>query len=247
MTIKHLSDSAHWYTRSGEPAYDADLRRARKELLIPSITTILKIIDKPQLTNWLMNTIIDMAAKTPRVAGEDDFAWIMRVSALAQIERDKPAQRGTEIHGMIEEYLLTGELPDDSVGNGACLAIRGWLDGGGMTVLASEKTFVNVEEGVAGRVDLDLSGGIADIKTTKKPPKKKPWDNWVWQLSGYFISAKREPGPAYNLVIDSMTGEFSYHKIEAEDIARGMDTFRKIRDAWIAVKGYCPKGGGING
>ena len=58
---KFTSESGHWYTQEGEPMYtiigangkerNTTLRDAKKENLVPSVTTILGMIAKPSLEN----------------------------------------------------------------------------------------------------------------------------------------------------------------------------------------------------
>lgn len=64
--------SEHWYTREGSPCYEqvtqkgglraTDLRDARKQGLVPSVTTVLGVVAKPQLEVWKVNQGI-MAAR----------------------------------------------------------------------------------------------------------------------------------------------------------------------------------------
>ena len=64
---KFTSESGHWYTQEGEPMYtiigangkerNTTLRDAKKENLVPSVTTILGMIAKPSLENWKINQI----------------------------------------------------------------------------------------------------------------------------------------------------------------------------------------------
>ena len=52
--IKYTAESGHWYTRGGEPAYtvtgkngkerNTTLRDARTMNLVPSVTTVLKVL-----------------------------------------------------------------------------------------------------------------------------------------------------------------------------------------------------------
>ena len=56
-------DSTHWYRRDGEPLHSVPsvkgdprpttLRDARKLGLLPSVTNVLGVIAKPELTAWL--------------------------------------------------------------------------------------------------------------------------------------------------------------------------------------------------
>jgi hypothetical protein len=63
ILTKPALGSSHWYSLDGKPCHtvpnkDGDgtrtttLRDARKLQLLPSVTTIIGILDKPQLTKW---------------------------------------------------------------------------------------------------------------------------------------------------------------------------------------------------
>ena len=63
------SESNHWYTRDGAPQYtvpskkdgsprSTTLRDARVMNLVPSVTTILNVMAKPALTNWLQQQVL---------------------------------------------------------------------------------------------------------------------------------------------------------------------------------------------
>ena len=67
--------SSHWYTKDGKPAYGANMTQARKEGLLPSVTSILQIIGKPGLDAWKMNELISVAAECPRGCGESVEDW----------------------------------------------------------------------------------------------------------------------------------------------------------------------------
>ena len=59
---KKSSESGHWYTQEGEPMYtivgangkerNTTLRDAKKDNLVPSVTTVLSLVAKPGLENW---------------------------------------------------------------------------------------------------------------------------------------------------------------------------------------------------
>jgi hypothetical protein len=57
-----IAESTHWYDKNGKPQYtvigkngkerNTSLVDARKENLVPSVTTIIGMAAKPQLENW---------------------------------------------------------------------------------------------------------------------------------------------------------------------------------------------------
>ena len=74
-TMKYTAESGHWYTRDGEPAYtylnrdgvekNTTLRQARERNLVPSVTTILNIADKPGLNHWKALQTIQATTQAP--------------------------------------------------------------------------------------------------------------------------------------------------------------------------------------
>ena len=64
---KFKSESGHWYTQEGEPMYtivgangkerNTTLRDAKKEGLVPSVTTIMSMMAKPALEDMETKTI----------------------------------------------------------------------------------------------------------------------------------------------------------------------------------------------
>ncbi len=100
------TQNSHYYDKDGNPKYDADLRVAKKENLLPSITTVLRIIYKEGLENWKMEKMIQSAITTPRLKDESDDTFIRRVVEGGQQEGSEAADFGSAIHDMIEKYIV---------------------------------------------------------------------------------------------------------------------------------------------
>ena len=68
---KKSAESGHWYTQEGEPMYtivgangkerNTTLRDAKKDNLVPSVTTVLSLVAKPGLENWKINQALNSA------------------------------------------------------------------------------------------------------------------------------------------------------------------------------------------
>ena len=69
MIIKSAdSESGHWYAADGSPAYkiigkngkerNTTVRDARERNLVPSVTTVLGLVAKPGLSNWLQQQVL---------------------------------------------------------------------------------------------------------------------------------------------------------------------------------------------
>ena len=100
-------ESLHWYTQAGEPCHtingrNTTLRDARKMNLCPSVTSVLGIIAKPALTNWMVDQGIMAALTMPRVNGESETDYIKRIKDDSKQQAIRAAQEGSRIHQAIE-------------------------------------------------------------------------------------------------------------------------------------------------
>ncbi len=200
------TDSAHWYAPTGEPMHTViakgnglprptTLADARKLNLLPSVTTILKLLDKPALTAWKVEQAVLACLSSPRNDGEELDAFVTRILSTERVQ-DQEGQiardRGTEIHDALEAFFASGvpAVPNADIWpwiEPACLAIRRQF---GASVVATEKILVG--DGYAGKADLITLHGqvywLADYKTTKKLPDPKKggaWSEHRLQLAAY--------------------------------------------------------------
>lgn len=179
------TQSAHWYDQQGEPRYEATLREARKENLLPSITTVLGLLNKPALINWKIEQGILSALTLPRPEGITDDEFAKLIVADAEETSKKAAQKGTDIHKAVEEYLTdrSRELPE---------YIRTWIDDNIEQSIEVEASKANIEYGYGGRIDClcrTIYGKIAliDFKTqTAKNDKLSFWPDWCYQLAAQY-------------------------------------------------------------
>lgn len=108
----------HWYSRAGEPAYQqvtqkgglraTDLRDARKLGLVPSVTTVLAVVAKPQLEKWKRDQSVMAALTLPRQDGETEETLLRRIYTDSEAQAKAAAEEGTRIHDAIEQYFKEG-------------------------------------------------------------------------------------------------------------------------------------------
>lgn len=163
------------------------LRDARKLNLLPSVTTILKVLHKQGLVDWMIEQAVLAALTTPMHDGEELDAFVHRVLHTDRVqdqESQKARDRGTEIHNGIETILSGGIVSDDLLP--WVKPVTDCLTEEFDEVLCVERILVG--DGYAGRTDAILvQNGVAwvlDFKTTKKLASKA-WDDHVCQLSAY--------------------------------------------------------------
>lgn len=193
-------DSIHWYTASGEPRYDATLREARRDNLLPSITTIeKKEITSHNLYVWAKEQLVMSALTLPRVEGESMDVFATRVVADSSEERSKSALFGTKIHHLIDCHLNKKPVDWGTVTDhdkATVFPVWEWIDKNLDLSLpfASEKVFVHLGYGYAGRVDFTgymYTGNpqsrnrvVIDWKTQyTKNGKTNHYDTWAIQLA----------------------------------------------------------------
>lgn len=261
-TIANVKDSssAHWYTRDGKPAYDqrkkdgsgmrkTTLADARKLNLLPSVTTILGILDKPALTAWKIEQAVLAVVTSPRKEGEADDAFIQRVLHDEEVqheERDAARDKGIAIHNAIEALFRSEVIAP---------AISPWVVPAFETVkkygFCLDTELVIVGEGYAGMTDVALDSHdcfwLLDFKGTKSIPdpiKGGAWPEHRLQLAAYaagFAAGKAKPVRTANVYISSVTpGQF----VVCEHDPHWQDTFQNgflpLVKHWQWSKGYVP-------
>jgi hypothetical protein len=166
--------------------------------LLPRVSTILALLDKPALNDWKLEQGVLAVMTTPRIPGEADDAFVHRVLHVERVQDDESRtarDRGTDIHAALEARM-TGQ-PFDS-------AWAPWIEPAARAIesrgqyVASEKILIG--DGYAGRTDLiqESPDGflITDYKTSKTmpDPKKGAYIEHRLQLSSYAAAFKRMLG-----------------------------------------------------
>lgn len=192
---------SHWYATDATPRYEligkttgkpraVTLRDARENNWVPSVTTILKLLHKEALVNWLCEQCCLAVLTTPRKEGEGEDAFVERVLHVERVQDQESTiarDKGTEIHAALEDYFTGIEIDP---------AIKPWILPAAQklctygALAASEKILVG--DGFAGKTDLILDAPdcwwIWDYKTTKKLPDPKKGGAWTehrLQLAAY--------------------------------------------------------------
>ncbi len=265
-------DSAHWYGRDGVPMHSVPsakgeprpttLRDARKLNLVPSVTNILGVIAKPELTAWLQEQAVMAALTLPRIAGETEDAFAKRVVTDSLTTRDGAADFGTAFHHGAERVAHTLEVDRADLLSAWLNRYRDWFQANALTTRWTEKVLVHQEWGYAGTADLLIEHAVhgltlVDFKTTKlkvlpdgQRAKFSPYKTWCYQLAAYrrallpslgFGTTSGEPVKCMNLVINSVEPSAPIEHVWSEsEMQRGWTAFEAARRLWSIEKNYDP-------
>lgn len=193
-----MRENGHYYTRAGEPAHfqpkkdgtgntPTTIVHARKLQLFPSPTTILKLLAKPALVDWMIRTAVHAVVTAPDVPNEGLDAKITRVLDEER-QQDQEGQiamdLGSSIHEALENAVSGRAYPEALKGYVQPVLYQLGLIG---RVVASEKVLVN-EIGYAGKTDCILESDdaitVVDFKTGKRIPDRS-YDEHLLQCASY--------------------------------------------------------------
>lgn len=260
-------NSSHWYSLDGKPCHtirtkdgkserNTTLRDARTLNLLPSVTNIIGILDKPQLTKWKMREVAKAAIVIPGPQGEEPverFADRAIEAAMSQVS--DAADLGTKIHNAIEN-LMRGSAEEPSAEMQPFVKpVLDWMRKVGVKVTHSEIVLVNAVHGFAGRVDALFTWGdgfgkmgICDFKTKKTKPDEKveAYDEHVLQLAAYaathYGAEHLQHVVAANLFISSTEpGRLEVVKHDKARLVEAYEAFTQMCAIWRFRKGYDPR------
>lgn len=251
------TEGGHWYKPDGtamhfiecktrEGTRPTTLADAKKLGLYPSVTTILKAVARPALTQWLINTAVQAALTTPRRDGEDLDAFVERIMAVdAQDESKKAMDLGSEVHAAIEEHCA-GRLFAPVYKPYVDAAMKQLANVG--KVVSTEKVLVH-SMGFAGRTDCILDTGtgmvtVNDFKTCKKLPTKDAWPEHKLQVAAY-AAALGSTGlerlqTAVLYISTTSPGETKLFRFEDFEWHKHWAMFKHVFALWCYLNSYEP-------
>lgn len=244
-------ESNHWYSRDGKPCYEvpakggglrpADLRDARKLSLVPSVTTVLGVVAKPQLENWKVDQGILAALTLPRLPDEAESDWLLRVKRDSKQQAISAADKGTEIHDAIERSFKGQIIPHEH--RAIVSAVRDLLDREfpEVTDWVSEASFAH-PSGFGGKVDLHSPshGIVLDFKGKDgdfSDGKKLAYDQH-WQLAAYGHGLGMQNPVGVNVFFSRTHPAAVLHRWDGQEMSAGLDVFFASLQLWKALKKF---------
>jgi len=247
-----MNESSHWYSRTGAPAYEirgaggamraTTLRDARKLALVPSVTTVLSVVAKPQLVAWQVKQGILAALTLPRIEGEAEDAYLARIKSDGEQQVRDAADEGTRIHDAIEasfkgrpypsQYQPHVQAARDAL-TAAFPGVHDWI---------AEASFAH-QSGYGGKVDLHSpsTGIVVDWKGKDgdlSDGKKLAYDQH-WQLAAYQDGLRLPRNVCANgFVSRTHPGKVALHIWSREEVEEGSVVFQRALALWKAIKGF---------
>lgn len=228
---------------------DTNLSDARKLGLYPSVTNIIRILDKPQLNAWKEEQMVLAALTVPVIEGETPDDRARRVIRDAQEQVEDARKRGHLLHKATEEFLLFGKSePHESVAH-LFEPFPAWARENILEVEYSERVVIG--NGYAGTLDLkaDVRGhgwSLVDFKSRKPYQGKfRAYDEDGLQLAAYKMADANCCGrPVESLLsvfIPALEpGTPVISPWDAEDQAKYQEAFLHIFALWKLLKSYNP-------
>lgn len=254
------SDSGHWYDINGKPHHtiigangkrrNTTLADARKNGWLPSVTGIIGVIDKPQLTEWKMEQVAKQCFKQRTSDGWDEEPYVNEMIRRVKEDVGDSADFGTEIHKQIEAYFTEGvAAPEYDI---YLDKVKEYLAEHSHEIVFSEKTLVNLKVGYAGTCDLlfieNKNGApvYADFKTRRTKPGKpcERYESNILQIAAYKMADARvtdSPALGLNVIISSTEpGRVEFQEWTYTEVERAAQAFYHCAKVWQYQKNYRP-------
>jgi hypothetical protein len=187
-----------------------------KRTRLPSVTTVLGIVAKPAIVRWSEAQgaagafkAVQLGELDPKVHQPEEAIDIVRALGLgADAAKTKAADRGLDVHGALDLYCETGELPHaGDMSEDAAPYLQGlakWLVKYKPVPIHQERVVCHPGLGYCGRFDLlcEIGGhtALVDLKTSKSGV---PYAEAHWQMAAYVAAevAVGEPRPMQVLAV----------------------------------------------
>ena len=255
--LVQTDQAGHWYTEQGESAHvvigkngnerNTTVADARKMGLLPSVTSVLGIMDKPQLTSWKIEQAIMSSLTLPKEDNETLEEYARRVVKDSKQSTTKAAEHGTRMHEQAENILMGRPTCKDEDLQPYIKTFKEWADANVEKTYWCEKALVGA--GYAGRCDAyvrlkGIGDAIMDLKNRKVNPRYSPFYNTdTAQIYAYIAACENPKAAGVSVVLASNDPELIKHKVwDKEELHEAGIAFQAMLKVWAWAKQYVPPG-----
>lgn len=171
----------------------------RERHVVPGVTSILGVMNRPALINWAASQAAEYVAASlkPGEALDDEQiqALVDGARTAYRRTRDRAAEIGTVVHEWIERYAgaairghrLRIPLPENEQARRGVEAFIGWTEAHDVKFLESERPIYSRSGDYAGTVDIiaEVNGvlSVLDVKTSTRV-----YPQYALQLAAYWLA-----------------------------------------------------------
>jgi len=244
MLVKeNTSESGHWYLPNGDTAYrivgkngkerNTTVKDARERGLLPSVTTIIACHARPALEIWKQQNAILAALTLPRLDGESEEDWLSRVVSDSKETAKQAAERGTQIHGIIEAFYEGVYIPE--LPTYVRVVEKAINEHFGQQLWVAEKSFAH--GGYGGKCDLisrphyhpKTDGFVIDFKTTEKDVDKlDTYFDHHMQLAAYRQGFEMPNARCAIVYVNANENKAKLLEIPEDDLRIGWECFSHL-------------------
>lgn len=195
-----------------------------------TVTTILKIIDKPALRYWFGKEVYLAMVKDPTLSQQEALAAPYKTS-------DKAKSRGLTVHSIVEAYKNVGKIKVAEDFKGYQDAFIKFITDTKAKILTQEKTVIDEENRFAGTLDMlaEINGKevIIDVKTGKDI-----YPEAFLQLSAYAHASGNNCDIAVLLLKDNGKYKFEYGEKDLNSFLACKKIYENIHREDLLKIGY---------
>lgn len=224
--IKSQSRCIEIPKKSGDGMKAPTIKDAIEYNLVPSVTEILNVINKPYLLTWVEDRAFKFAWDSAQTGIQYDEA-----KDLYRKSSEEARDKGTELHDQMSR-MEVNDFTSEAIN---------WIN----------ERYVKIEHEVqfahyvyGGTIDAicttkDGEVDVLDFKFVMSD--RKPRDSELWQLGAYksYVDTTRKVRSCWNLLISQETGKLlTAHEWSASDLERGYHIFQTLLDVWQLTNNY---------
>ena len=204
---------------------------------VPSVTTILGVVDKPWLIPWAVNNCLSICKgaivpDTPYAGMYLDQVWEAAKSGYRKV-RQEALDTGTQVHEFLEQYLKNPEKPvlpaEETDVRRAVDAAIDWLGKHHVEPVCIERRIYSRKYRYSGTLDklayVDGELSLIDWKTAKGI-----YPEYVLQTAAYLVAYEEETGIKVKkrilIRLGKEDGVFEAHEYGRGDLKRDFKAFK---------------------
>jgi hypothetical protein len=249
-----MKESGHYYAADGTAVFEVPnkskggmrpttLRDCKSLGLMPSVTTIMKVLASPELDRWKQQQVLLASLTLPRNSEESDEDYCSRIIEDAFRQVQDAADLGTNIHKALEQHFQ-GDFYDQAMEE-YIAPVKKWAEHNRVKFLKHELRLVNKEIGYAGTTDalIEKDGVlyVLDFKSRKTKPDFdiKPWSKEPMQIAAYakIVGAPRGVNVYISTTEPGRIGEAWY---DEATLTSEYEAFTHVVALWQHANKYTP-------